>query len=87
VDQQSDPAIREPAVSTLIDRLEGMGQFSEAVDWARTSGKAESGKLGDIFRDWARADANDAAGWLEASDLSVEQKARFRGVIQTERTR
>ncbi len=87
VDQQTDSAIRESALRPLINRLKGMGQFSEAVDWTRGPGEAEKDMLGDIFRDWGRADPTDAASWLLASDLSAEQKAKFRGVIETERNR
>lgn len=85
-DRQTDPAIRGPAVSTLIDRLEGMGNFSEAVDWARASGPGQDGKLSDIFRTWARTDPGYAASWLESSDLPKDRKERLRGVIESQKS-
>lgn len=84
-DRQTDPAIREPAVATLIGRLKGMGQYAEAIEWMGTTGKAGNSNLNSLMRDWGRSDPGGAAAWVRTSNLSADQKARYQEVIATER--
>jgi hypothetical protein len=75
VNQQSDPGVREAAVGPVINQLSELGQFTEALEWARSSGTTENSYLASIFYRWGRADPASAAGWLETSGLPAEKAA------------
>lgn len=77
VNQQTDPAVRESAVGPVISQLSELGQFTEALEWARSSENTEENYLAGIFYRWRRADPAGAAGWLETSGLSAEKNARL----------
>ena len=83
VNQQTDPAIRNPASGPVITQLAQMGQFAEAMEWAQSSGDSQ-GYIESILYQWRMKDVRGAAKWLEASDLSKEEKAGFRKIISTQ---
>ncbi len=82
VNQQTDPGIREAAVGPVINQLSQLGQFTEALEWVRSSETTENSYLTSIFYQWGRADPAGAAGWLETSGLSAEKTARLQENIK-----
>jgi len=73
--QQTDPGIRDSAVGPVISGLAELGQFDEAIEWARSSEKSKSAYLPNILDEWGRKDPAGATRWLETSDLPIETKA------------
>ncbi len=82
VNQQTDPGIRESAVGPVVSQLSQLGQFTEAIEWARGSETTENSYLYTIFYQWGRVDPAGAAGWLETSGLSAEKAARLQENIK-----
>ena len=81
VNQQTDPAIRNPAAGQVISQLAQMGQFTEAIEWVESSGNAE-GYINSVLYQWHVKDAQGAANWLDTSNLSEEKKAGIRETLK-----
>jgi hypothetical protein len=77
VNQQTDKAVRESAVGPVISQLSNLGQFAEAIEWARSSENTEESYFAGTFYQWRRSDPAGAASWLETSDLSAEKNAKL----------
>lgn len=82
VNQQTDPAIRETLIGPVVNQLTQLGQYTEAIDWARSSGKTGSGNLFNIFYQWERADPAGAAEWLKTSDLPADQITNLQEIMK-----
>jgi hypothetical protein len=76
VNQQSDPAVRDPAASVVVDQLTQQHQFQEAVEWATSSEKTRGG-LFNIFYQWNRTNPGEARAWLDSADLSNSERKSF----------
>lgn len=82
VNQQADPVIREDAVGPVVTALAELGQYPEAIEWARSAGNSGASRISHVFYQWGRADPTGAGHWLENSDLPDEQKAQLQKNIQ-----
>jgi hypothetical protein len=76
VNQQSDPAVRDPAASVVVDQLTQQHQFQEAVEWATSSEQTRAG-LFNIFYQWNRTNPGEARAWLDSADLSNSERKNF----------
>ena len=76
VNQQNDPAIHATAAGMVINQLNELGQYHEALDWAMSSPKMRtSGGLFSTLYQWRKADPAGAGEWLESADLPESEKA------------
>lgn len=69
VNQQTDPAIREPAAIAVINQLQGEQQYADAVEWAMSLNRSREGYLRSLYRNWSRTNPDEALQWLESSNL------------------
>lgn len=81
VNQQTDPAVRDPAASVVVNQLTQQQQFQEAVEWA-SSTETTKGNMFNIFYQWNRSNPAEAKTWLESADISDAQKVSFRRVSE-----
>jgi hypothetical protein len=82
VNQQTDPAVRDPAASVVVNQLTEQHQFQEAVEWASSSEKTK-GNMFNIFYQWNRSNPDEARAWLESADISDREKEGFGKMIKS----
>lgn len=82
VNEQTDPVIRESAVGPVVDQLAQMGQFSEAIEWARSSKNEGFRHLYSVLYQWGSRDPAGATSWVGTSDLSPEKKAELQKIMK-----
>lgn len=73
VNQQSEPAIRTAAISTVVNQLESRGSYEEAGDWAMTS-PDRFPALQSLVWSWANTDKSAAKAWFESADIPAKEK-------------
>lgn len=82
VNTQNKPEIRDTGVNVVMYRLMEDGQFNEAIDWGMSSEKLRSnGSLNNIIHQWKESDPVAAAEWLEAADMTEDEKSRYQAII------
>ncbi|MEO5713259.1 MAG: hypothetical protein ABIT37_07200 [Luteolibacter sp.] len=77
VNQQTDPATREPAARAVISQLMQDQNFDEAADWVMSSQKTKEDQIARLISNWARADSEKAREWLENSDIPDDRKSQL----------
>lgn len=82
VNHQSDPAVHDPAVGSLINRLTSDGRYSEAAEWAANSQSLRSNQLPYLLGNWTRTNADEAFAWLENAKLSEAEKTNIKKVME-----
>ena len=85
VSQQTDPAIRESAAGALIKRLGDDCHYQEAVEWATSSEQLKSNYLPGNLANWQRSNPEEAAAWLESSNLTDAEKAKLNKAMEAYR--
>ena len=78
VNQQSDPAIRNPAAEVVANQLMQDEHFSEALEWAVTLEKSKEWYQRSFYNHWKRSNPVEAGQWLESSNLPEERKQQLR---------
>lgn len=77
--------IREAAARQVSYNLAAEGKFLDSIEWAKSSGMNPGNAYNAALRLWVRTDPAAAAAWLEASDLTGEQKAKYRETLKQNR--
>ena len=78
VNQQSDPAVRNPAAEVVANQLMQDEHFSEALEWVATLGKSKDWHQQNFYNRWKRSNPVEAGQWLESSNLPEERKQPLR---------
>ncbi|MGJ8635023.1 MAG: hypothetical protein ACSHX7_13985 [Luteolibacter sp.] len=78
INQQSDPAIREPVARALVKSHMGQGRFEDALNWAVSLSDEKKNSSSRIFRRWKKLDDRSASEWLDSANLSSDRKEELR---------
>ena len=81
VNEQSDPAVRDAGGSVMISQLIDQKQFEPALKWAEGLQDARVTQLNRVISAWQSTDPAAAGKWLDASDLTEEDKTHLRKAI------
>lgn len=79
---QQTGKVREAAARQIGGKLAAEGKFLDSIEWAKSSGMDPGNAYYGVLFHWDRADPAAAAAWLESSDLTGEQKAKYRETLK-----
>lgn len=68
VNGQAEPAVRDRAISVIVDKSVEHGDYESAVEWAKSSTKPDKA-LRNVVLNWGRRDPEGARAWLGSADL------------------
>ncbi len=80
--RQSAGEVRNRGTQKVIWRLQGMGEYRDAADWAMSMPVgSRNSMINSVTMGWATKDARGASEWLEAADLPEAEKVNlFNGI-------
>ncbi len=81
VNEQSDPAVRDPAAGAVINRLSEDQHFADAAEWAMSTERSRDSHLSNVLHQWSPANPAEAAQWLENAGLPAEQAERHLSAV------
>jgi hypothetical protein len=84
VDAQTDPAVRDGGGAVLIEKLTNQEEYAAAAGWAEQMQDSRVLHLYGVISDWQRSDPAAASSWLDAADLSEQQKSHLRTAIRNQ---
>lgn len=71
----------ETASGQITFHLAQRGHFQEAAEWATAGGRDAGQAYYGLLHYWNQSDPEAAAEWLESSNLTDQQKASYRAVL------
>lgn len=71
----------ETAGSQISLHLAQRGHYEESIQWATAGGQDPADAYYGLLHYWKQSDPAAASAWLEGSNLTEGQKARYRGIL------